>query len=234
MSGPGRVSRASPGIRRCATVREMKEGPSGSAIRSRSQTADSDASDRPLCQIEFCAGTPGRTALGADCSAAAAIRNGIHRFESWRPIQPVRSPPLIVGGPPNPRGCGAFVGLGLVSVCRIWPFRPSVSEGGPFLIPAARKFPPIAVSSIAGFRTPAVKPRGTTISGRHPKPSTGADSRVSRRGADLPILRCLLAQLYLNSPVRLIQRPARDAPFARARTALACAGPDRREPIDGR
>ena len=28
-----RVSRASPGVRRCATVREMKEGPSGSAIR---------------------------------------------------------------------------------------------------------------------------------------------------------------------------------------------------------
>ena len=30
----GRVSRASSGYRRCATVREMKEGPSGSARRS--------------------------------------------------------------------------------------------------------------------------------------------------------------------------------------------------------
>jgi len=32
-SAQGRVSRASPGVGRCATVREMKEGPSGSAIR---------------------------------------------------------------------------------------------------------------------------------------------------------------------------------------------------------
>ncbi|SRR6266516_209818 len=40
-SGTGLVSRASPVQTACATVREMKEGPSGSAIRNRSQATAS-------------------------------------------------------------------------------------------------------------------------------------------------------------------------------------------------
>ena len=47
MSQLGLVSRALPVQTACATVREMKEGPSGSAIRSRSQATASCCGQKP-------------------------------------------------------------------------------------------------------------------------------------------------------------------------------------------